>query len=142
LPTGDDEFAVMTTITITRRGTNVNNSANEVLSLLALYIADVQVDFWSADERCLERALALEAFAISESGVVFALERGVSLIDCPGGVKDMSTVADADEYVRRATLTIQLEFWNAVLSEEWSTPGPLRFKYLENVDEHHPPIGD
>jgi hypothetical protein len=120
----------------------VYQSEGERLTVLALYLADVQVDFWGADERCFERALALEAWARSEFGTAFLASRGVSVIDCPGGVKDMTMVGDADQYVRRAMATIQLEFWSGAAAEELSTPGPLEFKHFENVDEHHPPKGE
>jgi hypothetical protein len=144
LPKGTSEYVVMTPISLVRRGTNVYeyDKAGEVTTMRALYLADVQVDFWSDDDRCLKRALALEAFVQSEEGVSFMRPRGVGLVDCPGGVRDMSAVGDADQYVRRAMVTVQMELWSGPPVEQLGTPGPLGFKYFENVDEHHPPIGE
>jgi hypothetical protein len=146
LPKGDNEFAVMTPISLVRRGTNVEryDGVKEVVTLWALYLADVQVDFWGGGDKCLERAMALEIMARSPLSIGFMRERDlkVGVIDCPGGVKDLTTTGDADQYVRRAVVTIQLEFWNSLEAEQWGTLGPLLFEYFENVDVHHPPKGD
>jgi hypothetical protein len=148
LPKGSNEFAVMTTMTINRRGSNVYDYdyAGEIMSMRALRVADVQVDFWSKDERCFDRAEALEGLALSEEGSAFfrdhPLAKGfsVAVVDCPGGIRDMSAVGDADQFVRRASMTIQIEFWSTVKLSELGTPGPLQFKHFENVDASHPPI--
>ena len=84
----------------------------------------------------------LEALSRTERGVSFMRERQASLLGCVGGVMDLSMAVDSDQFVRRAMTTMQIEFWSSFQAEEWSTPGPLRFKYFENVDEHHPPTGD
>ena len=144
LPPGTDEFVVMTTIALVRRGSNVYDydPDGEIMSMRVLYLADVQVDFWSSDDRCLERALALEGFSRSEEAVSFMRGRGVGLVECVGGVKDMTAPGDADQFVRRAMTTVQMELWGPTPVEEWGTRGPIEFERLENVDEHHPPIGE
>jgi hypothetical protein len=131
-------------VSLARRGTNLYEYQidSEVMDLRAMYLAEVQVDFWSNDESCFERALALDAFAMSVEGVEFGRARGIGLIECPGGIRDLSEAVDAERVVRRASVSVSMTVWGAAPLEEQGTKGPLRLQYFENVDAEHPPIGD
>ena len=109
LPSGSNEYAVMTTIGFVRHGTNIYGDRDDRLDIKALYTVDVQVDFYGG--KCVDRALAMEAFARSQAGVDFLKPKGLSVIDCSDGVRDMSGVGDADQFVPRAMTTIRLELW-------------------------------
>lgn len=143
LPPGTNEFATMTTLSLVRRGTNVYryDGPAEVMNVGTLYDALIQVDFWGSDDRCLARALALEALAASPYGVDVCARRGVASVECQGGIKDMTETGDANQHVRRGSATLRIMFWAELGMDQPGTPGPLNLHYFEDVDAFHPPSG-
>jgi hypothetical protein len=142
LPKASNEFAVITPISLVSKGTNTYRylPVDEVMILSSLYLADLQIDFWGNDLKVFDRASALLIISQSPYGTDFFKLKNMSVIECPGGIRDLSSPGEDDQYVKRASLTLRVEFWDEVKVDQWGTPGPLSLKYFENVDVHHPPV--
>lgn len=117
LPKDGNDFCIVTPITMSRSGTNIERweeDGQELLELQEYVNLDVQIDCYSTNGfDAMERAQTLETVARSEYGVNHFLESG---IDClyAEGIQNLSAVIDAKQYVSRWMLTLHLGYWKRV----------------------------
>lgn len=145
----DNEYAVMTIVGHSRRGTNVetfdaesaaaDEEGNAVLH--ELVVCDVQIDFYSEANSPTDyarlRAQALETIARSPWGVNFFKEHGMSCLNADNA-RDLSAVTDSAQYVSRWSVTLHLSFV-ASISGKLPWFDAVSLGRLENVDVHHSP---
>lgn len=139
LPEGSEEYAVITHLTSVRRGTSYEpyDPVGQVQEIRTHWLADFQIDFYSADVRkAFERASAFEAVASSAAGCERMAARGVNLIEA-AGLRDTTGPVDSGVNVCRCQTVLQVEYETIVRLEQYGA-SDLDF-HIENVDEHHPP---
>ena len=139
LPPDTNDYAVMTLIANTRRGTNVTeyDPQAETLKKLKLSIVDVQIDLCSDSEsNAFNRANALATVASDEIGTSFFEQYGISCLNADDP-KGLETVSSSNQFIYRYMLTLHLSYWSGVIV---SVPYANTIKFnIENVDVHHPP---
>lgn len=145
----DNEYAVMSVISHSRRGTNVEHydasqaaiDEDGILTTSELIFCDVQIDFCSdphgGRDYARRRAQAIETAARSSIAPQFFAGYGMSCLYATDA-RDLSFVGDAQQYVSRWMTVITLSFVTTVSADlPWFDA--VRLKRLENVDVHHPP---
>ena len=148
----DNEYAVMSIISHTRRGTNIETfdasqaaiDEDGVITTSELVLCDVQIDFCSdphsGRDYARRRAQAIETAARSSLAPQFFAQYNMSCLYADNA-RDMSFVGDARQYVSRWMTTVHLSFVTAVSAElPWFDA--VNLKRLENVDVHHPPTNE
>ena len=145
----DNEYAVMTILNHTRRGTTIesfdatdkawdedgDNTAYELIE------CEVQIDFCSdaSSGNARRRAQAIETVARSSIGPAFFADYNIGCLYATAA-RDLSFVGDASQYVSRWMTTLRLTYVTAVSAElPWFDRVNV---WLENVDVDHKPTED
>lgn len=144
LPPDSNEYAVMSILGTTRRGTtvddfdiqNVPDDEPEKYVLRTMYEAIVQVDCCSDTDVARQRTYSLETAFRSFVGVSFFKAYGITAQYC-SPIREMSSVDGSDQFVRRYSIDFHIEYWAGVdVGSAWFIDAKL--ERLENVDVHHP----
>jgi hypothetical protein len=101
--------------------------------------ARARVDLCGNGDLCRQRATRLACMARSAVGVVFFVNRGLSVLYAED-VRDLSFVNEARQFVRRYSTALRLSFWTGV-SMEMPYFDRASLSRLENVDVHHKNYG-
>lgn len=164
LPAGSNEYAVMSILWQRPVGTTVSmfatlaNSAKGsrqapqgAIEYQALTEVAVQVDFYSEGDTARQRAANLQMMAKTAPAVELFSRFGLSSLYADD-VRDLSFVGDAQQFVRRASVTLHLSTPLTISGDETGGGGgpgaglsiptqyfdQARLSGLENVDAHHP----
>lgn len=136
-PEKTNEYAVITPISHTRRGSNIEVFGVESLTSYALMICRIQIDTYSAvPETARARACSLEHAARSSVGMRFLknLEIGMNGATAP---RDMTGVDYTEQFLPRWSIDLMLSY-NAVIEYEQPTFDAVNV-FLEDIDAHHTP---
>ena len=132
LPPDDNEFAVISLLGVTRRGSGVETLLNtgvpeteaESYQVRAYYEAVARVDFCSDSDLGRQRAVSLESLSRSGLGVWFFRPRGLSLLYAEP-IRETSSTDEADQYVLRHSLDLRLAYWAGLdVKSAWIAVGP------------------
>jgi len=144
LPPSSNEYAIISIISNTRRGTTVEEynapdpETDGTLSLHELVQCRVQIDCYSDDDNhARQRAQALETIARSTVGPAFFKQHNIGC-NHASDVRSMSHVDGSKQYVKRCMTELYLTYWASVgLSLPWFDSVDANIK---NVDVYHPPV--
>lgn len=146
LPESAQEYAVLTLLASTRRGTNVHLYAHaegdtglvNTVSRMAEHM--VQVDFCSAFPQQTEEAARIRAELLemlTRDRVAVEFFKGYGFSACwAEDVRPLPFTNEAEQWVARYAVTMHLSGWTStdVPVDSFSAVD----QYLENVDVHHP----
>lgn len=154
LPSGEEEYIVITIINVVSHGTPVEEYQDGSISVTTLYEYFIQIDFFSNGDNARKRAISLANIGRSSLAPEFFNQRGMS-VTTVSDPQDVTFVGDANQYVKRWMFTIQvtrpevnllpIETANSVelsidstsQSHNHETKPPT--SYFEDVDVHHKP---
>lgn len=145
LPTGTNEFAVMSIIFDTQHGTTVetfeaqnpDKTVPGILTVKGLVELAVQVDICSETDVARQRARRLAVVTRSSIGVQHFNEWGLSALYAED-VRDLSFVGGEKQYVRRYMTTLHLSI-NEGVTVAFPYFDTAKTSRVENVDVHHKP---
>lgn len=144
LPKGSNEYIIMTLLSQTRHGTNVNtfdasaaqrgeDGADTTQELVEIA---VQIDCHSDSDAGRQRATAIEMMARSPYAVQFFRQFGMSCLYADD-VRDLTGVTDSDQFVYRYMTTLHLTYWAQITQQlPWFDAVNVD---LKNVDVKFPP---
>jgi hypothetical protein len=145
LPPGTNEYAMISVLFDTRRGTAVETFQADdpdparpgILSIRGLIEVQVQVDFCGENDLARQRARCLALVAGSSLGVQFFNDRGMSALYADD-VRDLTFVGDSQQFVRRYMTTLHLTLVEgAAFAMDFFDQAKI--SRLEDVDAHHKP---
>jgi hypothetical protein len=128
-PKDSNEFAVISILGGTRRGTTIERFVNtgaaddepEKLQLRTLYETLVQIDLYSDSKDARRRAYTLETLARSGVGVNFFKPYGIGC-HYADDVRELSYSDEHERLVHRYMVTLRLSFWGGVdVGTAWFT---------------------
>lgn len=139
LPDDGNDFCVLSPLSFSRRGTNVEqwNGVEKAVTYLEYVDTSWQIDCYSGSPNWAQRrAQTYEIIARSEAGVNYFKPLGV---DCQyaDSVSNLSGVLDSAKYVARWGITLHLGFWKQV-SVSFPFFDALTVN-VKNVDVSFPP---
>lgn len=151
LPSGTNDYAVMTVISEARRGSSVKTLSDNSLTIQKLVLCDVQIDIRSDDgPRAQNAASLIELWARDEFGIRFFKNYSISVTGATSP-QDLTFVDESNQFVKRFMVTLNLEYWVSTsieapsfetVSIKQNDPVVAPENYFENVDVHHPPTED
>ena len=146
-PAGSNEFAIISVLGSTRRGTTIErfNNTNapdenpEQIQLRTLYDCLVQIDLYSDDDEARRRAHTLETMARTSVGVNFFKKPYGIGCNYADDVRELSCTDESRRMVHRYMVTLHLTYWGGVdIGSAWFKDATLN--RVEDVDAHHPPV--
>jgi hypothetical protein len=145
LPAGSEDYAVISIISASRRGTGLETfsapdpdpAAPGILKIEALFKVAARIEFCAEGDRARRRAQRCAALARSGPGVGFFNGRGLSCLYADE-VREHSFRGEAQQFVRRYATILHLSLWSG-LSLEVPYFDKASLSRLEDVDVHHKP---
>ena len=137
LPKENDDFAVVYLLNSIRHGTGITefDSENERRIIKEYHEHNLQIDFYSTNQfDARTRAQNCSTLARTDVGVNFFRQFN---LDCLSSnpLQNMSGLLDAQRYVSRYTLQMQVGQWHKIsIDQDFFEKVDLR---IENVDVHH-----
>lgn len=145
LPTGSNDFAVVTILSTTRRGTTVEDMPGtdapddqpETYRARTYYEVTAQVDVCANTDVARQRAYSLETVFRSSIGTDFFSRYGITSQYCDS-VREMVFVDESKQYVKRYSIDFHLAYWAGVdVDSAWLIDADIQ--RVEDVDAHHKP---
>jgi hypothetical protein len=139
LPTGINDFVVYYVQQAAQRGTayEAYSPDNEIRVIGQHWTVDVQINFWSHDDRGYERAMSLGTIGRTSLATEFFMQHYHNVIEV-SGPRESPAVSEANQYVNLSAVTLKLEFDTYVSTEQPGSNARIR-QHIEDVDAHHPP---
>lgn len=143
LPAGSEEYAVISVISATQRGTTVETFRADdpsttppgLLYIQGLIEVYVQVEFCGDSDLARQRAQRCAVVARSSVGVELFTRYGMSILYADE-VREHCFKGDAGQFVRRYATTLHVSLWSGD-SVEMPYFNQASVSRLENVDAHH-----
>lgn len=135
LPANGNDYAVISIISETQKGTNASAQQDEDLNIYGLFETSVQVDICADNDSSRQRATSLKMLTRSTIGANFLKSFGISALHAED-VRDLSFVGDAQQFVRRHMTTLHLSYV-AKVSVEYDYFNQAKLERCEDVSVHH-----
>lgn len=145
LPQNSNDYAVISVCSAVQQGSSVERLEFDgelepgvprgVLSVHGLMDVSVQAEFYSETDVSRQRAQRIAILFASSVGAHFFRERDLNPLYAED-VREFSDIGDANQFVRRYSVTLHLSCWAGEVVEQQYFD-KARLSRFEDVDVHH-----